>query len=336
MVLLSFYRYLYPLHFEDYNMPLRKFLHHIYPIDIITVAYITITSVYIVLGAAVLDNFVSHLIIRLVFLGAIGILIFLNYSVNNASLHFLRSFYPLALLSYFYPETDYLNNVIFPNFDPAVSNLEITIFGGHPSVWFSHYMPWKWFNDLMNLSYFSFYIFIFGLCYWIYRNARQHFQETMFIICMSFYMYYILFILFPVAGPQFYLSPPDNLLPDAYFFRDLVKFVHEFGEGPTAAFPSSHVGVMVLMIYLAYKYAPKLLKWFVLGGILLIMSTVYIKAHYVIDVIGGFLSIPTMYWVSKHTYQTLTQGINNEANTLTLYQKLLSLIKRIRIKTLKK
>lgn len=317
-------------------MPLRKFLHHIYPIDIITFAYIILTGVYVILGAAALDHIGSHLLMRLVFIGVIGLLIFLNFTFPNKGINFLRSFYPLAFLGYFYPETDYLNNIIFPNLDPALSNLEVTIFGGQPSVWFSHYLPWKWFNELMNLSYFSYYVFIFMLCYWIYNYERRHFQEAIFIVCMSFYMYYILFMLFPVAGPQFFLTPPDNQLPDAYFFRNLVKFVHLFGERPTAAFPSSHVGIMVILTYLAYKYAPKLLKWMIPGGILLVFSTVYIKAHYVIDVLAGFLSVPTMYWVSKHTFQLLTHGISNEANTFTLYEKLLTTIKQLRSKTMKK
>jgi membrane-associated phospholipid phosphatase len=317
-------------------MPLRKFVHHIYPIDIITFAYIILTGIYIILGAAALDHITSHLFIRLILLGGIGSLIFFNYSFQNKGIHFLRNFYPLALLGYFYPETDYLNNIIFPNLDPALSNLELTVFGGQPSVWFSHYLPWKWFNELMNLSYFSFYIFIFVLCYWVYNYKRKHFQETIFIVCMSFYMYYILFILFPVAGPQFFLTPPDNQLPDAYFFRDLVKWVDAFGERPTAAFPSSHVGIMVILTYLAYKYAPKLLKWMIPGGILLVLSTIYIKAHYAIDVIAGFLTVPTMYWVSKYTFQLLTHGISHEAHTLTLYQKLLTAFHQLRSKTMKK
>jgi len=284
-------------------MPWKKLVRFISPLDFITLAYIVITGILIILGAGKLENTASHLFARLGFLIGMGVFIYLNQIIpSNKAIRFIRNFYPLALLGYFYPETDYLNNIFFSNLDPFVANLEVTIFGGHPSIWFSQYIPWKWFNELMNFGYFSYYFLIFIVCYTIYLDSFENFSRAIFIICMSFFMYYILFILFPVAGPQFYLTPPDNQIPNAYLFSKLIKIVHNMGEGPTAAFPSSHVGIVLILLYLANKFASKLLKWLIPVSILLILSTVYIKAHYVVDVIAGILSFPTMYWISSNTY----------------------------------
>lgn len=297
------------------NMPWKKLVRFISPLDFITLAYIVFTGILIILGAAKLQNIVSHLLARVGFLGVICLLIYLNHRVSsNKAIRFLRYFYPLAMLGYFYPETDYLNNIFFSNLDPFVANLEVTIFGGHPSIWFSQYMPWKWFNELMNFSYFSYYFLIFIVCYKIYVDSFENFPRTIFIICMSFYIYYILFILFPVAGPQFYLTPPDNQIPDAYIFSKLIRFVHDMGEGPTAAFPSSHVGIVLILLYLANKFARKLLKWLIPISILLILSTVYIKAHYVVDVVAGILSFPTMYWLSSATYHRIKNIFSHLSN----------------------
>jgi len=297
-------------------MPLKKYLRFLYPIDLITLAYILLTGIFIIFSSGKLQNEFAHLSVRIFFIIIIGLLIYLNHVFPEKLIQFLRHFYPLALLSYFYPETDYLNNIFFPNLDPFLANLEVTIFGGHPSIWFAEYFHWRWFSELMNFGYFSYYFLIFIVCFWLYWKSYENFSYGIFIVCMSFYMYYILFILFPVAGPQYYLTPPDNQVPDGYVFREAVKLVHSMGEGPTAAFPSSHVGILLILIYLAYKFARNLLKWLIPIGILLFLSTVYIKAHYVIDVIAGILSFPTMYWVSSHTYQiirnSLSQIINNQ------------------------
>jgi len=86
------------------------------------------------------------------------------------------------------------------------------------------------------------------------------------------------------------------------------------GEGPTAAFPSSHVGIVLILLYLANKFTPKLLKWLIPISILLILSTVYIKAHYVVDVIAGILSFPTIYWLSSASYHRLKIIFNQLAN----------------------
>jgi len=286
-------------------MPWKKYLKITTPVDFITIVYICITAILIVFGKFRVDGIV-HLLTRIIFLFLIGLLVHFNQTLgSNKAFRFIRNFYPLMLLGYFYPETDYLNNIFFPNLDSFIANLEVTIFGGHPSIWFSAYFHWKWFNELMNFGYFSYYFLIFIVCYSLYLKSIENFRYGLFIICMSFYMYYILFILFPVAGPQFYLTPPDNQLPNAYFFSWAIRFVHDLGEGPTGAFPSSHVGIVLILIYLAYKFTPKLLKWLIPVSILLILSTVYIKAHYVIDVIAGVLSFPTMYWISSTTYQRI-------------------------------
>ncbi|MDP4209746.1 MAG: phosphatase PAP2 family protein [Bacteroidota bacterium] len=303
-------------------MPWRKILRIVYPTDLITIAYILLTGIFIFFSALKLNDVAVHLTTRVFLVGVISLFIYLDYTYPSKLVRFVRHFYPLALLCYFYPETDYLNNIFFPNLDPWVANLEVTIFGGHPSIWFSEYFPWRWFSELMNLGYFSFYILIFILCYKIYRDDYEDFSISVFIICMSFYIYYFIFIFFPVAGPQFYFAPPDNLLPDGYLFSKAVAIVHEMGERPTAAFPSSHVGIMCLLLVLASKYAPKLLKWYIPIGIILILSTVYIKAHYAIDVIAGVLTVPTLYWISIQAYNVIVQGLSQEIKVQLVYEKI--------------
>jgi len=41
---------------------------------------------------------------------------------------------------------------------------------------------------------------------------------------------------------------------------------------------------------------------------------VYIKAHYVVDVIAGILSFPTIYWLSSASYHRLKIIFNQLAN----------------------
>jgi membrane-associated phospholipid phosphatase len=310
-------------------MPWRKILRIVYPTDLITFAYILVTGIYIVISALKLQDISSHISARIGFVLFISLVIYLDHLTPNRVVRFFRHFYPLALLGYFYPETDYLNNVIFPNLDPLVANLEVTVFGGHPSIWFSEYFPWKWFNDLMNFGYLSYYFLIFIVCYTVYKKSYQHFSFVLFVVVMSFYIYYLIFIIFPVAGPQYSLLPPDNQLPDAYVFRDVIKWIHRFGERPTAAFPSSHVGMLCILLYLSGKFAPKLIKWLIPFGVILVLSTVYIKAHYVIDVIAGFLSVPTLYWISSHTYVAITHTMSQEVKIQTIYNKLKVIVIRL-------
>lgn len=283
----------------------KRITSNLLPIDIVTIGYLLITLLFILFSSSKLNSEWSHIFLRVIIIGLIFWLLIISQSIKNQTWQFFRNFYPLLLFGLFYSETDYLNNVLFENLDPLAERVELWIFGVHPSIIFSHYFPQVWFSELMNFGYFSYYFFIFLLPFWLWIKKQDSFLYVIFAITASFYLYYCFFICFPVAGPQFYLEVSLRSIPNSGIFRGLVRFAEWLGEGPTAAFPSSHVGAMVIMAVLAYKYAKKLFWIYVLFGILICFSTVYIKAHYAIDVIGGIITAPLFLWISKWLYKRI-------------------------------
>ena len=59
------------------------------------------------------------------------------------------------------------------------------------------------------------------------------------------------------------------------------------GERPTAAFPSSHIGISTVIILLAIRAKRGLALALAPFYLLLCCATVYIKAHYLIDAFAG-------------------------------------------------
>jgi membrane-associated phospholipid phosphatase len=209
----------------------------------------------------------------------------------------------LFFLGYFYAETGYLNNLILNDLDPFIKHYEQLLFGCQPSIEFSKLFPQTWFNELMNFGYFSYYFLTVTVCLTIFIVRPKEYQFTIFIIITSFFIYYIIFIIFPVIGPQFYFPAPLSKIPDAGFFRDGVKFAQHIGEQPTGAFPSSHVGMALIFLYISYNNYRKLFLLILPFVIILFFATVYIKAHYLVDVIGGFVSSPLVLFISIKMYK---------------------------------
>ena len=86
-------------------------------------------------------------------------------------------------------------------------------------------------------------------------------------------------------------------------FYQCVESAHETGEQPTAAFPSSHVGVTTIMMILAWRSRNKLLFYGMLPlFVLMCFATVYIQAHYAIDVIAGWVSGVAIFVVLHFLY----------------------------------
>ncbi|NOU19375.1 MAG: phosphatase PAP2 family protein [Bacteroidales bacterium] len=267
--------------------------------DIVTLGYLIITLVYILLSSGRLNGEFAHILFRIIVISLICWSAWLSPKISSRFILFFRSIYPFILFGAFYSETDYLNNILFNNLDSIVEKVELWIFGLHPSIVFSKYFPQKWFSELMNFGYFSYYFLIILLPFWLFIRRRDSFQYVVFTITTTFYLFYLFFIIFPVAGPQFYLEESLRTIPNSGIFRELVKFAEWVGEGSTAAFPSSHVGMVAIIGYLAYKYAEKLLFVYMIFGLLICFSTVYIKAHYAIDVIGGIVFAPVFLGLSN-------------------------------------
>lgn len=225
----------------------------------------------------------------------------------------------MALLSWWYPDT-YEFNRIFPNLDHIFATWEQQLFGFQPSLVFAATFPNAVVSELMDLGYACYYplIALVVIYYFIWRY--DDFGKASFIILAAFFIYYIVYIAVPVAGPQYYYKAvglaeiarghfPDighyfadhqeALTSPGYtdgFFYKMVAGAHDAGERPTAAFPSSHVGVTTILMFLALKTRSKRLIFGMLPlYVLLCLSTVYIYAHYAIDVLAGWISAALLY-----------------------------------------
>lgn len=232
---------------------------------------------------------------------------------------FARVVVQMALLAWWYPDT-YEINRIFPNLDHLFAQWELTLFGCQPALLFSSAVPWAVFSELMDLGYAAYYPMI-GLTAIFYFVLRyKEFARATFVIMTAFFIYYVVFIFVPVAGPTFYFNAIglDNAMAGVFpalgdyfnshqqclptpgyedgLFYHLVEDAKAAGERPTAAFPSSHVGISTIIMLLAW-HARNRTFFFVLLPffVLMFFATVYIQAHYAIDAIAGLLSGALIY-----------------------------------------
>jgi membrane-associated phospholipid phosphatase len=167
---------------------------------------------------------------------------------------------------------------------------------------FSKAFPQAFVSEIMYFSYFAYYFIFLGTFIYFYFVKPCMAEKVMFYCLCSFFVFYIIFIIIPVAGPQFYYSYPDNQVPDGYFFSRVMRSIQDMGEKPTGAFPSSHVGLTIIAMILLYENARKYFYIILPVTIILVASTIYIKAHYMIDVIAAFILTPLIFLLSKKIF----------------------------------
>ena len=265
------------------------------PVEIATLVYIAVTAVYLAAFVSRLEAPMVHFGVRTGVIVLILMLAWIHNATQNPIVGCIRFFLPGVLLSYWYPETYYFNNFIFDNLDHHFMEADQLLFGCQPSLEFSKCMPWAWFSELMYFGYFSYYFILFGTVFWCYIYRKEIANKSIFIFVGSFYCCYIIYAVLPVVGPQFYFEPPLNQVPDGYIFCEIMRFLQATGEKPTGAFPSSHVAITFVAVIFVAQHCRNLLKYILPLFVILVMSTVYIKAHYLIDVIGGFAAAAVLY-----------------------------------------
>jgi membrane-associated phospholipid phosphatase len=279
--------------------------------ELLTFTYIFITAVYIMLfsgKSAVHTQTHSLLLYRVIFSISLFVMAYIDEKSDSKFTGFVRYVFPFALITYWYPETyslgyntghDLPESIIAPNLDGFFDRLDSAVFGCSPAMEFSKAFPQALVSEIMYFGYFAYYLIFLFLFIYCYLEKPGLAEKAMFYCLCSFFVFYIIFTLVPVAGPQFYYSYPDNQVPDGYVFSWLVRSIQDMGEKPTGAFPSSHVGLTIIAMILLYKYARKYFYAILPVAIVLVASTVYIKAHYLIDVVAAIIVTPFILILSK-------------------------------------
>lgn len=239
---------------------------------------------------------------------------------------FVRVLVQMVFLSWWYPDTYDLNRVL-PNLDHLFANAEQWVFGCQPALLFAENAPWPWLSELMCVGYVSYFPLMLAIYLYYFFCRYDEFRMTAFVILATFFAYYVVFVLLPVTGPQFYYlaAGTENIARGVFpdmgdwfmthsermaapgwsegFWYHMLDITHDAGERPTAAFPSSHVGVTTVVMLLALRTRCRWLVAMVFTFyVLMCLSTVYIYAHYAIDAIAGLLSGLLLFAALKKAY----------------------------------
>ena len=256
----------------------------------------------------------NFILTRVIFVFAFTFSVIIKRKISKNFFQLLQNILVFALMTFLYKETAMLNTLIFPKIDEFLSNLDQNIFKFQPSIEFSKHFNSLFFSELFYFGYFCYYLLplvVFGI---LYKFLPQKIEEFGFILISSFLLYYFIFIIIPAEGPQFYFTFPDNHIEAQGIFGNAIKLIQKNGEAPTAAFPSSHVGISWIVIFWLYQNFRKSVKYFLPFVVLLMFSTVYIKAHYFVDVVAGFISAPIVFFLTFKFYKFLNHKLDVRFN----------------------
>ncbi len=221
----------------------------------------------------------------------------------------VRNLYPLFLFIFFYKAIEPQIYIVFDMpFDWIVHGIESSILGNDLSFMLQRYMD-IWLNELMSFAYVSYY-FQLPVAAGLFIALRKwnSLEKTILSASITFYICYILFIFFPVAGPRFYLSDQYYLPLIGPLFTPLSQKIIEIWGFEGAAMPSSHCAVALVVAWRIARDLPGLAIPAILLLILLCVGTVYGRYHYLTDVLFGLIIGAFGLWITNRWKGSFLKG----------------------------
>ncbi len=202
---------------------------------------------------------------------------------------FIGDWYPMVLLGGLYAEVGILNVDLGYQHDLLIQRLELWLFGSQLSYRWIREMPNPLLSWLLHGSYLAYYAILYASPLGLWLSGRHDAaRRTIFVVMVTFYSCYVVFLFFPVAGPRYAFELAHNAATDVWPAR-VAQWVLERGDSWGAAFPSSHVAAAVVAAGCSLRY------WRPLGLALapltvgLVVSVVYGQFHYAVDAVAGLV-----------------------------------------------
>jgi membrane-associated phospholipid phosphatase len=201
-----------------------------------------------------------------------------------------RHFSPILFVILIYESLGSLIQYLHRDIDSCLIKIDFFIFGIHPTIWLEKWI-FPWLTDIMSLAYISYYFLPIIFIVVIYLQHRAwEFDESVFILLFSYYLSFIGYILFPAIGPRSTLAHLYSVPLGGSFVTDFVRDgLNALEHNKRDCMPSGHTQIVLIVLYLANRFEKRIFYLFLPIVCCLILSTVYLRYHYVIDLFVGAL-----------------------------------------------
>ena len=212
----------------------------------------------------------------------------------------VRDWFPFMLLSacYYALYTNLMLRVNPHTADGFLSRIDAALLGNQASFLLE---PWinSWATDFFNVIYFS---YVFSLptvaLYFYLKHQEEIFRRVMMGYLKLMLLGITSYLLVPAIGPGSYFADRFTRDLQGHDISRGVDYIIWAGRVGYDCFPSLHVGIPVLLSFYLREYRRKLFIPALVYVACMGCATVYLRYHYLIDVIAAFAYAPAAYWLN--------------------------------------
>jgi membrane-associated phospholipid phosphatase len=222
-------------------------------------------------------------------------------------LRWLHDWYAFPLVVFTYKQIYFMIGPIHhgKDYDALLIAIDHWLFRVNPTEWLAGFSN-PCLTEVLQIAYSLFYVFFIAVGLELYlKQDISKFRYFSLTVVYGFFISYAGYFFLPAVGPRFTLHdfskidielPGLFLTPALRWFVNIFESIHSGVSNELAlasaqrdVFPSGHTMMTLVAMILAYKHKLKVRHSVFCVGILLIIATVYLRYHYLIDVVAGAL-----------------------------------------------
>ncbi|HEX8837902.1 MAG TPA: phosphatase PAP2 family protein [Candidatus Acidoferrum sp.] len=218
--------------------------------------------------------------------------------------HFWRHWYPHLFFLFCFEEMGRLVHMANPGWeDLRLLAFDRWLTGVNPSLWLEQF-TYPALTEFMQFAYFTYFLYLLILgAILYYQRDLEGYWAVMTYSAAGYMFGYVIAALFPVQSPWFTLAGQWRGELVGGPFTALINLIEKYGRVHGAAFPSQHVAGAMAALLGAWRHRRWLFWIFLPFVACMCIATVYVRNHYVADVLGGMITGTLGYsagsWVSN-------------------------------------
>lgn len=257
-------------------------------------------------------HFLLNIIIAILYSGTI---IYLRYRAKeNKIFEFISNIQYLIGILIVYSLYQFLIKSLHPiDYDNLLISWDLAILGKHPGEILLPIVS-SYLTEYLQISYTLFYFLPIFTAVDLYYNQRDKFDIFLRNILFAYFFSYLLYFALPAIGPRFtvYTFEQINKELPGVFLTDTLRWFINFGGGVTTSnvnpshivnrdcMPSGHTMVTLIAIIYSFRFQSKM-RWVVFTiGTSIIFATIYLRYHYFVDIIAGFIFGIVSYFLEPY------------------------------------
>ncbi len=305
----------------------KNYLLNLYAIDLLIISFASFLTLLNIVFFNRVDNWINHVFFNTLFTIFIVFIAQKDSAVKSRFWQEFHYWYILPTIFISFKEIYFMVKPIAGvDSDHYLIAIDKFIFGINPTQFLFLYSN-PVLTEILQIAYSTFFFLPIILIVELQLKKKiLNFRFAAFSITLGFVLSYIGYFLVPAIGPRFTLHNFEITnfeLPGIWLtnhLREIINTAEAVPKGtlnPTEVvqrdvFPSGHTQMTLIVMYLSYKFKTKFRYFIYPTGILLIFATVYLRYHYVIDVIAGFIFMIATMVLAKYLFNAWNKYRNCE------------------------